>query len=115
MKGAPTLSGMDTIAADIMSKGVMTVREDMTIEEALKILINTKITGMPVVDISGKMVGVLSEFDILQQMAEAKSLKPQAFQKRIKFTKAVESILEGTPLKELIDKFITLKLRRLPV
>lgn len=106
---------MHTTASEIMSKEVMTIREGMTVEDALKLLINARITGMPVVNSKGKMIGVISDYDILQQLSDGKSLKPVSFRKPVKFSKKPEVVDEKTPLGEIVRLFIDLKYRRLPV
>ncbi len=106
---------MDTIAADIMSNEVLTIKDGISVEEALKLLINSRITGMPVVDEKGKMIGVMSEFDILAQIAAESSMKPEVFKKPAQYTHKVDSISEKAPLTEVIERFITSKYRRLPV
>ncbi len=105
----------ETTAKEIMSTELVHATEDMTIEEALKILINHRITGLPVVDGKGKMTGVLSEYDILSQIAKAKQMKAELFQERIVYSKKVDAILESTPLKSIMKEFIDTKYRRLPV
>ena len=106
---------MSTTAKDIMSTEVLKITRDTTLEEALKILVNRQITGVPVVDAKGKMVGVLSDFDVLSQVATAKKLDPQVFQDPVRYTSKVDAIQEGTPLQEILLKFIQKKYRRLPV
>eukprot|EP00891_Asterochloris_glomerata_P008350 jgi/Astpho2/8350/fgenesh1_pm.00122_%23_20_t len=46
-------------------RSVFTCKPDTTIDEALNILVENKITGMPVVDEAGKVVGVVSDYDML--------------------------------------------------
>lgn len=106
---------MDTVASDIMSNEVLTAREGITVEEALKLLINSRITGMPVVDEKGKMIGVMSEFDILSQIADEKNMKSEAFKQPAKFNRVLDTISEKAPLTEVIERFIVSKYRRLPV
>ena len=48
-----------------MSSKLIVAKEGMNIEDAVKLLVNNKVTGLPVVDESGKMVGILSEYDII--------------------------------------------------
>ena len=52
-------------AKDVMQKVVVTISPDATLEEACNVLISKQISGMPVVDAKGKLVGLLSEKDIL--------------------------------------------------
>lgn len=106
---------MNTIAKDIMSNRVIVATEGMSMEEAVKILVNNKITGLPVVDVNGVMIGILSEYDIISHVVSEKNLEPQVFNKDIKFTKIVESVKEDTPLNEILERFVNKKIRRLPV
>jgi len=50
---------------DVMVKDVITIDPESTLADAIKILISKKISGMPVVDANGEMVGLISEKDIL--------------------------------------------------
>lgn len=52
-------------AKDIMVKKVITIDPEATLADAIDILISKKISGMPVVNKKGKMVGLISEKDIL--------------------------------------------------
>lgn len=55
-------------AKDIMRGDVMTIAKTLTVYEAVKIFIKKNISGAPVVDDRGKMVGILSEKDIFRAM-----------------------------------------------
>jgi CBS domain-containing protein len=50
---------------DLMTKGVVSVSPTMTLREAAALLVEKRISGMPVVDDRNEVVGVLSEADIL--------------------------------------------------
>ncbi|MEA3499496.1 MAG: CBS domain-containing protein [Candidatus Marinimicrobia bacterium] len=52
-------------AKDIMTKDVITIGPDIFLDKAIKKLIENKISGMPVVDENEKMIGIISEKDIL--------------------------------------------------
>lgn len=51
--------------ADIMTSDVETVSPDMLTENAARLLFSNSISGMPVVDSEGSLVGVITEFDII--------------------------------------------------
>jgi CBS domain-containing protein len=53
---------------DIMSKTVITVSPTTTIAEAINLMIGARISGVPVVDEAGALVGVLSESDLLRRV-----------------------------------------------
>jgi CBS-domain-containing membrane protein len=50
---------------DVMSKNVVSVKRDADLHEAARILSEHGISGMPVVDDNSRVVGVISEADIL--------------------------------------------------
>ena len=51
---------------EAMTLNVMTIREHNTLEDAIKLMIKNKISGLPVVDRNGALVGILSELDVLK-------------------------------------------------
>ncbi|MFQ5418070.1 MAG: CBS domain-containing protein, partial [Myxococcota bacterium] len=57
------------IARDIMSTRLVTVRPELAIFDAMRILLRNKISGVPVVDADGAMIGMLSELDCLKVLA----------------------------------------------
>ncbi|HMK35902.1 MAG TPA: CBS and ACT domain-containing protein [Desulfomonilaceae bacterium] len=52
----------------IMSRYPITVAPDYTIEEAAEILLENKISGAPVVDDQGKIVGIITKNDLFKAM-----------------------------------------------
>jgi CBS domain-containing protein len=59
---------MDTkqlVVADVMTIDPIVVGVDASIEEAVRLLRSYSITGLPVVDEHGALVGVISETDLL--------------------------------------------------
>ncbi len=51
-------------AGDIMTTEVITVKPGDKVEEVARLLVEKKISGVPVVDDEGKLVGVVSEKDL---------------------------------------------------
>lgn len=54
-------------AHQIMTKDVVTVTPHTSIEDAAKIMLQTHISGLPVLDDAGKLVGIVSESDFLRR------------------------------------------------
>ena len=54
----------------IMSHNPLTVSPEATIEEAAKIMLDNKVSGLPVVDESGKEVGIITESDIFRMVVK---------------------------------------------
>lgn len=52
-------------AADLMTPNPLSLREDLTIREAVAFFVDRNISGAPVIDESGRPVGVLTQSDIL--------------------------------------------------
>jgi len=59
---------------DLMSPDVMTVGDEMTTDELARYLIEREISGAPVVDSQGHLVGVVSMTDIGRNLAEPSDL-----------------------------------------
>jgi CBS domain-containing protein len=58
---------MSKTVADVMSRNPVVVRPETPLTEAIKILAERRISGLPVVDDSGKLIGVISETDLMWQ------------------------------------------------
>ncbi|TAM00622.1 MAG: CBS domain-containing protein [Paraburkholderia sp.] len=54
-------------ALDIMTPSVVTATPDMTIHDAAKLFVDNHISGMPVVDAMGQVVGIVSQGDLLHR------------------------------------------------
>ncbi len=55
-------------AKDIMTRAVICARPEMPLYDAVRLLAQRRITGMPVVDEELNLVGVLSEKDVLRML-----------------------------------------------
>lgn len=56
-------------AADIMTRGPRTVRDDATLAHAVQTMVERGLKRLPVVDAAGRLVGVLSRLDVLRTVA----------------------------------------------
>ncbi len=59
------------IAKEVMKKEVVTLREDTHVKEIARLMLEHDISGLPVVDGQGKVLGVVSELDLMR-----KQIKP---------------------------------------
>ncbi|NLI73289.1 MAG: CBS domain-containing protein [Euryarchaeota archaeon] len=55
------------LVKDIMTAPVITLDENVTLRDATIIMAHRKVSGSPVVDQEGKLTGILSESDILEE------------------------------------------------
>lgn len=58
---------MSKTVADVMSRNPVVVKRETSLTEAIKILAERRISGLPVVDDSGKLIGIISETDLMWQ------------------------------------------------
>lgn len=63
-------------ASDVMIKDVITVNEKTPLKEVTKIFGEKRITGVPVVNDAGELVGVLSETDIIRKTSNIGAWSP---------------------------------------
>ena len=54
-------------AHQIMTRSVVTVTPDATILEAANTMLQRHVSGLPVVDAAGKLVGIVSEGDFIRR------------------------------------------------
>ncbi|MHB1000241.1 MAG: CBS domain-containing protein [Armatimonadota bacterium] len=53
---------------DVMRSPAITILEDATLREAVALLSASRVSGLPVVNISGKLVGIATEHDIIKNV-----------------------------------------------
>ena len=54
-------------ARDIMNRDVVTVQEDMSVEELGRLFIEKRISGAPVLDKDGRLCGIVTENDLVRK------------------------------------------------
>jgi len=94
------------VARDIMTKDVITVSPEATVKSLANILIQNQISGVPVADKKGKILGIVSEADLVGKKGK---------QVKAIMSKKVLSIIEDTPVEEIAALMTTHKVKRLPV
>ncbi len=99
-------------AVQIMTPNVVTVSPEATIHEAITMLLDKGISGLPVVDDSGSLVGILTEYALLA-MAYDKAVTCQTVAEHM--TREVISVDAQETVNHVADLFIVQRVRRLPV
>ena len=121
------------IVKDIMNTTVKTADADTLIKDIASIMCLNKISGVPVVDSSNKLIGVLSEKDILVamfpdvQQVMQEGAKPdfesiefdykRLLDKKVGdlMTQTVASVTPDMPLLKAASMMCVKKIRRIPV
>lgn len=93
-------------AKDIMTRDIITVSPNMTIKNLATTLIKNQISGAPVAGKNGKIVGVVSEADIVAK--KGKDVKAI-------MSKKIISVGEETTVEEIAQIMTTHRIKRVPV
>ena len=123
-------------ASDLMSPNPLSLRDDLTLKEAIAFLVDRDVSGAPVIDEAGRPVGVLTQSDVLvHDREEVEHVAPpeaeyctslprswwDGFQiERVDttpirdvMTPAVFSVSLDTPAREVVEQMRELKVHRL--
>jgi len=122
-------------AEDVMTREVISIDPDSTVLQAARLMLQHHISGLPVIDKEGNLVGVLSEGDFLRRR-ETKTEKRHS--RWLEFlmgpgriaaeyshshgskvsevmTKEVQTVDEATALEDIVDLMEHRRIKRVPV
>jgi CBS domain-containing protein len=99
-------------AKDIMRKDFETISENADVQKVCRVLIKNKVSGLPVVDSSKKLIGFISERDIIISINKHGSPRKKA--KDI-MTKKVVSVREDALVEQVSKIFTERPFRYIPV
>jgi len=122
-------------AADIMTVPVYTLQADDTVGHAIQQMLQRRISGLPVVDQGGRLVGLVTEGDFLRRSetgtekqrprwlqlllgpGRAAEQYTQAHARKVGevMTTDVASVTEGTPLGDIVTLMEKRRVKRVPV
>ena len=103
---------MELTVANVMTNSVVSIRPDQTIDEAFDLFLRHAVSGLPVVDDYGNLVGILSERDLMGLLSEPDTAVDQVVHYATGHPLTVKPL---TPLLEAIDLMLAHPYRRLPV
>lgn len=106
---------MTRTLADIMATRLITLSPDMNIHEAIRILLKKRISGAPVVDSDGLLVGMLSKKDCLKIVFSARYHDDWGGPVREYMSTPVETMDAGDDLVRAAQAFVDSDFRRFPV
>lgn len=95
-----------------MTTDVVTVRPNASIDQAIEILLNQRISGLPVTDDDGRLVGVITEFALLA-VAYDRRVKNHTVSQHM--TREVITVDINDPVSRIADLCIVHRVRRVPV
>jgi len=101
-----------TRAADIMTTNVITAKKDMVLTDVIGLLLRWHISAMPVLDEDDKMVGIVSEIDLVNLTFDGHARDTKV--EEVMVTNIV-SFSPDTKLADLVQTFSKRHLRRVPI
>jgi CBS domain-containing protein len=99
-------------ARAIMITDLVTIRPDASIESAIEKLLAQQISGLPVTDDDGRLVGVITEFALLA-VAYDRRVKDHTVSDHM--TREVLTVDVNDPISRVADLCIVHRVRRVPV
>jgi CBS domain-containing protein len=104
---------MTQVAKDVMNR-IVTAAKKKTIGRDLAVkLLSGMYSGLPVVDDDGKVIGVVSEFDLLKAINDGKTLEQITAEDIM--SKNLISVSEDTPMDDVIEIMAKHNIIRVPV
>ena len=102
---------------DYMTRRLVTFQPDQTMDEVIKILLEKKIAGAPVVDSNHELVGVISEGDCLKEVVRGKYNNTPSLAGKVSehMSTEVKTVHPEMNIFEVAQMFLNMKLRRFPV
>jgi CBS domain-containing protein len=122
-------------ASDVMTRKVISISPEATIVDAIGLMLKNHISGLPVIDQEGKLVGIVSEGDFLRRPetgtertrsrwldaffgpsgAARAYLRSHGSKVREVMTASPVTVAEHTPLDQVVHLMETHRIKRLPV
>lgn len=105
------------LVKEYMSTGLITFKPDDTIDQVMEVLTKRRISGAPVIDASGALVGIISEVDCLKEIIKGKYTNTPKFPAKVSEHMSID-VLTLSPDLSIFDaasQFLMHKIRRFPV
>ncbi len=92
---------------EIMTPNVISVAEDVAVREVAQLLNRHRISGLPVCDSNGHMVGLITEYDLIAK-SDARTAGDA-------MSRDVIAVMEDTSVDEVRFLLVNRKIKRVPV
>jgi len=100
---------------DYMTVDIISLDPDMDIHKAIKILIENRISGAPVISDTGELVGILSKKDCLKVAFSANYYQDLGGRVSDYMSVDVETVNTGTSIIDMAERFLSGTYHRFPV
>ena len=114
---APAEQELPVQVKDYMTKKLITFTPDQSMDDVISTLLKNRISGAPVVDDHGQIIGVISEGDCMKEVVRGKynNLPAMSGKAADYMSTNVISISSEANIFDCADRFLELHIRRFPV
>ena len=122
-------------ASDVMTREILSIGPDTTVAEAIRTMLDNRISGLPVIDEAGRLVGILTEGDLMRRGETGTERRRPRWLEILMgpgrlageyvrthgrkvdgiMTRDVVSVTPDTPLKEVVELMERRRIKRVPV
>ena len=105
------------LVSDYMTTKLITFKPDQSVLEVMDLLIKNRISGGPVVNDNGELMGIISEGDCIKQISESRYFNMPMADTTVENHMAIEvDTIEGNMnIFDAATKFLQSKRRRFPI
>jgi len=109
--GGNFLAAINEELHEIMTEHPVTMPVTGSIADAVDIIVNRRIGGIPITDNNGELKGIVTERDVMMMLATG----PSRYRVEDIMTSSVRVTTPETPISEVSKKMVKCRFRRLPV
>jgi CBS domain-containing protein len=116
-KKAEKPSGSPILVSDYMTTNLITFKPDQSVMEVMDSLIKNRISGGPVVNNNGELIGIISEGDCIKQISESRYFNMPMAETTVEnhMVKNVDVIDGNMNIFDAANLFLKSKRRRFPI
>ncbi len=122
-------------ASDVMSRNILSVGPNTPVAEAIRLMLDNHVSGLPVIDETGQLVGILTEGDLLRRgetgterhrprwleilmgpgRLASEYVRTHGRKVEEIMTRELVSVVPETPLDEIVELMERRRIKRVPV
>ena len=99
-------------ARAIMTNDVITIDPKSSIQEAIELLLKQRVSGLPITDADGRLIGIVTEFALLA-IAYDNRVREDSIGQHM--TTEVLTVDASDPINKVVDLCLMHRVRRVPV
>ena len=109
--------GKPILVSDYMTTKLITFKPEQSVLEVMDLLIKNRISGGPVVNNNGELMGIISEGDCIKQISESRYFNMPMTDTKVEnhMAKEVDTIDGNMNIFDAATKFLQSKRRRFPI